>query len=403
MADTARPLRLYLVAGEHSGDALGARLIAALREEAGVPLELAGVGGELMQAEGCPSLFPLSDIAVMGPIAILRQLPFLLRRINETARDALSFDPDILIILDSPEFTHQVAKRVRKKAPQIPIIDYVSPSVWAWRPGRAKKMRRYVDHILAILPFEPEAHRRLGGPACTYVGHPLAERIEWLKQLDGAPLREQLGIPEGVKVLTVLPGSRGSEVERLMQPFGEALALIKEKIPDLAVVLPTMQSVKERVLAATKDWPIAPHIVEGSDAKFQSFKLGDAALAASGTVTLELALARIPMVVAYKVDPLAAYIRYFMTVDMVALPNLILGRKAFPELLQMYCTPEALAEALLPLLQGGPERDAQLKSLDEVIAKVAKEHRAPALEATKVVLDYRDTRAAAEAAAKAAG
>ncbi|XSG82448.1 MAG: lipid-A-disaccharide synthase [Methyloligella sp. ZOD6] len=386
-----RPLRFYLVAGEHSGDALGAKLIQGLRSLTSRPLELAGISGELMEAEGCPSLFPLSDVSVMSPLAILRQLPFLLRRINETVEAILAYQPDVLVILDSPEFTHQVAKRVRKRAPHIPIIDYVSPTVWAWRPGRAKKMRRYVDHVLAILPFEPEVHERLGGPTCSYVGHPLIERIEELESLDPSALRKQLGIEAGRKILLVLPGSRGSEVQRLMAPFGEAIRLLQEKIPDLEVVLPTVSSVRHLVEEGIETWPLKPHILTGTDNKFAAFKLADVALAASGTVTLELALSRRPMVVAYKVDPLAAYIRYIILVDMVAMSNLILGEKRFPELLQYYCTPEALAEALLPLLQGGPELEAQKAALDEVIRRVTEKDEPPSIRAARIVLSYAET------------
>jgi len=383
-----RPLRLYLVAGEHSGDALGAKLIQGLRQLTDRPLELAGVAGELMEAEGCPSLFPISDVAVMSPLAILRQLPFLVQRINETAEAAIAYQPDVLVILDSPEFTHQVAKRVRRWAPHIPIIDYVSPTVWAWRPGRAKKMRRYVDHVLAILPFEPEVHERLGGPACSYVGHPLVERVDELATLDSSPLRAELGIDPDRKVLLVLPGSRRSEVQRLMEPFGQAIALLLEKIPDLQIVLPTVASVRDLVEEGIKTWPLQPHIVTGTDNKFAAFKLADVALAASGTVTLELALSRTPMVVAYKVDPLAAYIRYIILVDMVAMANLILGRKAFPELLQYYCTPEALRDALLPLLQGGPELEEQKKALDEVARLVTEKDEPPSIRAARIVLSY---------------
>lgn len=385
-----RPLRLFLVAGEHSGDALGAKLIEALRQLTLRPLELAGVGGPLMQAEGCPSLFPLSDIAIMSPLAILKRLRFLIRRINETAAAALAFQPDILIILDSPEFTHQVAKRVRKKAPHIPIIDYVSPSVWAWRSGRASKMRRYVDHVLAILPFEPEAYRRLGGPPCSYVGHPLVERLEWLEGLERAELRAKLDIPQDAKVLLVLPGSRGSEVQRLLGPFGETVQQLQARIGPFEVLVPTVEGVRERVQATIADWPVSPRLILGDAAKFESFKLADAALAASGTVTLELALSRLPMVVAYKVDPLAAYIRYLLTVDMVALPNLILGEKAFPELLQENCTPQALADALAVLLADTetPELAAQRAGLDRVIEAVKEEGEPPSIRAAKIVLSY---------------
>src|SRR5690606_20333333 len=199
----------------------------------------------------------------------------------------------------SPEFTHPIARRIRRRCPQIPIIDYVSPSVWAWRPGRAKRMRRYIDHVLALLPFEPDAHRRLGGPPCTYVGHPLIERRAWLDALDSAPLTERLGIDREQPVLVVLPGSRSSEVERLMQPFGDTVRLLHARGLANQVIVPAVPHVRPFIEEAVADWPVRPHLVEGEEDKFRAFKLATAALAASGTVTLELAIAGTPAVVAY--------------------------------------------------------------------------------------------------------
>ena len=191
---TGGPTKIFLIAGEHSGDALGGKLIEALRAQSSRPLELKGIGAEFMEAQGLHSMFPLTELAVMSPLDVLPRLLHILRRIKESAAAVIDFDPDVLVILDSPEFTHQVAKRVRRKAPQIPIVDYVSPSVWAWRPWRARSMRRYVDHILGILPFEPDAHRRLGGPPCSYVGHPLTEKLDWIETRDPGGLRKRLGI-----------------------------------------------------------------------------------------------------------------------------------------------------------------------------------------------------------------
>src|SRR5512144_1822145 len=249
-----RPLKLFLIAGERSGDTLGGKLIEALRAQSTRPLELRGVGGELMEEQGCPSLFPLSEIAVMSLVDVLPRLPNIWQRIRQSVDAVIAQAPDALVILDSPEFTHQVAKRVRARAPHIPIIDYVSPSVWAWRPGRARKMRRYVDHILAILPFEPEAHRRLGGPACSYVGHPLIEKLDWMQNRDAEALRGRLGIPQDRDVLVVLPGSRTSEVKRLMAPFGEALRLLQAEAGPFEVVLPAVTSVRPLIEEGLKGW-----------------------------------------------------------------------------------------------------------------------------------------------------
>ena len=389
-ASPVGPLRLFLIAGEHSGDALGARLIDALRLLSPRPLELAGVGGELMERRGCPSLFPLHELAVMSPLAILARLPSLWRRLQETVRAALAFQPDVLVILDSPEFTHQVAKRIRRMRPELPIVNYVSPSVWAWRPWRARKMRRYVDHILAILPFEPDVHARLGGPTCSYVGHPMVEKLDWIGSLDAQPLRQRLGIPKGRSVLLVLPGSRASEVHRLMAPFGDALRVLAAQGEPFEVVVPVVESVRALVEDGLRSWPVTPHLVTDEADKFRAFKLATVALAASGTVTLELALSGTPMVIAYKVDALAYNLRFLFLAHSVALPNLILGARVFPEFLHQDCSGEKLAGALAPLMHEGPERDAQRQGLAKVIELVRETGDSPTERAARLVLSYAD-------------
>ncbi len=390
----SRPLKLFLIAGEHSGDALGAKLIEGLRAQSTRPLELQGVGGELMAERGCPSLFPLSELAVMSLVDVLPRLPNIWRRIRQSVDAVIAQSPDALVILDSPEFTHQVAKRVRRRAPQIPIIDYVSPSVWAWRPGRARKMRRYVDHILAILPFEPDAHRRLGGPACSYVGHPLVEKLDWMRNLDAEALRGRLGIAKDRVVLLVLPGSRASEVKRLMAPFGDAVRQLQAEAGPFEVILPAVASVRPRIEEGLKGWSMTPHIVSGEADKFAAFKLARAALAASGTVTLELALAGTPMVVAYRADPIASSLRFLLIAHSVVLPNLILGENVFPELLNRECDGERLSKALLPLIRGGPERERQLSGLARVGEQVRQTDDAPSARAARIVLAYAERRQA---------
>lgn len=384
----AEPLRLFLIAGEHSGDALGAKLIEGLRALSLRPIELQGVGGELMAEQGCPSLFPLTEIAVMSPLDVLPRLPRIWRRIRQSVKAVIAQDPAVLVILDSPEFTHQVAKRVRRLRPNIPIVDYVSPSVWAWRPGRARKMRRYVDHILAILPFEPETHSHLGGPACSYVGHPLVEKLDWIAQLDPEALRWRLGIATNRPVLVVLPGSRTSEVKRLMAPFGDALRRLQAEAGPFEVILPAVASVRGLIEQGLATWPVTPHIVSSEADKFASFKLARAALAASGTVTLELALAGTPMVVAYRSDPLATRLRFLLIAHSVVLPNLILGENVFPELLNEECSGERLSAALLPLMRGGVERDRQLGGLARVTERVRATDEPPSFRAAKIVLAY---------------
>jgi lipid-A-disaccharide synthase len=387
--DECSPLRLFLVAGEHSGDALGGKLIESLRALSPRPLLLKGVGGALMREQGCPSLFPLAEIAVMGPLDILPRLPAIWRRIRETAEAVIALQPHALVILDSPEFTHQLAKRVRRRAPQIPIVNYVSPTVWAWRPGRARKMRAYVDHILAILPFEPEAHLRLGGPPCSYVGHPLVEKLDWIESLDAESLRRRLEIPKDRLVIVVLPGSRSSEVKRLMPTFGSALKIIQdERIESFEVILPAVDTVRGLVEAGMADWPVTPHLVSSEEDKFAAFRIAGAALAASGTVTLELALAGTPMVVGYRADVLVSSLRYLLVTHSVVLANLVLGENVFPEFLLQNCTPENLAGALLPLLRDGPERERQLQGAARVKKRVHEIGGPPSQRAARIVLDY---------------
>ena len=387
-ATERRPLRVFLIAGEHSGDALGGKLIEALRQLSPRPFELAGVGGELMEAQGCASLFPLEELAVMSPLDVLPRLWSIYRRIRQAVDAVLAFQPDVLVILDSPEFTHQVARRVRHRNPQIPVVDYVSPSVWAWRPWRARSMLRYVDHVMAILPFEPEVYVRLGGPPCSYVGHPLIEKLDWIDALDAQGLRERLGIASESKVLVVLPGSRASEVKRLMGTFGETLRVLQEKMGPFEVILPAVSTVRPLIEDRLQAWPLRPHLVSGETDKFTAMRLATAALAASGTVTLELSLAGTPMVVAYRVDPIARRLRFLLIAPAVALPNLILGEKVFPELLQEDCTAENLADVLVPLMQGGSSRNAQLPALAQVRTEMRVEGDEPSKQAAKIVLDY---------------
>ncbi|MGH1417429.1 MAG: lipid-A-disaccharide synthase [Hyphomicrobiaceae bacterium] len=383
------PLKLFLVAGEHSGDALGAKLITALRDEwNGEDLELQGVGGPLMAGEGLASLFPLDEVAVMGPVAILKALPRIVRRVYQTVDAAKAFKPDVIVIIDSPEFTHPIAKRLRRALPDVPIIDYVSPSVWAWRSGRAAKMAAYIDHVLALLPFEPEAHRRLGGPACTYIGHPLIERIEWLRALDPEPLKQRLQLTSQNPVLVVLPGSRGSEIAKLMAPFGDTLCELQRLGVRPQVVLPAVRSKYDMIEELARDWPVAPHIVTGEDDKFRAFKLADAALAASGTVTLELGMSRVPMVVAYRVEKAATVVRYLLKIPSVVLANLVLGEEPFPEFLQEHCIATKMAPALLELIQETPARRRQLEALDAIPAAMASLTKHPSETAAKVVLSY---------------
>jgi lipid-A-disaccharide synthase len=391
-AAEARDLKLFLIAGEHSGDALGAKLMGALDQGRRGRIRYLGVGGPQMAMAGLSSQFPIEDVAVMGPLAILPRLPRILRRIGSTAAAAVACEPDAVVIIDSPEFTHPIARRIRRRRPDIPIIDYVSPSVWAWRPGRANKMRAYVDHVLALLPFEPEAHARLQGPPCTYVGHPLIERLAAIKGLDPSPLAQRLGLAPGSQLLVVLPGSRPSEVSRLLRPFGETLQRLRERGRKFEVAVPLLASVRHLVEPALAHWPILPHLLHSEEDKFCAFRLARAALAASGTVSLELALAGTPMVIAYKVDPVAApALRRMITAPSTVLPNLILGSHTIPEFHQEHCTAAKLANALAALLDDGPARQQQLQALAEVPEKMRLPRGTPSQAAAEIVLNYAET------------
>ena len=363
-------LKFFIVAGEHSGDALGAKLMAALTAKLANGVTFSGVGGAEMAHQGLQSLFPIEDVAVMGPMAILPALPRITQRVYQTVAAALEAKPDAVIIIDSPEFTHPIAKRIRKRAPGIPIIDYVSPSVWAWRPGRARKMRPYVDEILGLLPFEPEAHVRLGGPHCTYVGHPLIERLGEIEGADAAGLARRLKLDPAKPVLLVLPGSRRSEVGRLIGVFGETVGRLAQSGPAFEIVVPALPHVRAEIEHASAAWAVKPRIVDSAAEKYAAMRLARAALAASGTVTLELALAGTPMVVAYKVDGLIASIRFLIKTPSVILANLILGGNAFPEFLQEAATAENLSKALRPLMSDSPGRAAQVAALARIPAKM---------------------------------
>ena len=353
------PLRVALVAGESSGDQLGFKLMRALRAATSGRIEFFGVGGEAMAADGMKSFFPMSEIAVMGILPILAKLPTLLARIRQTADAIIEGSPDALVIIDSPDFTHRVARRVRRALPRLPVVGYGSPTVWAWRPGRAKAMRGYVDCVLALLPFEPAAHERLGGPRCVYVGHPLIERLDELRPNAEEAARRAASPPR----IVVLPGSRRAETARLMEDFGAALTLVSRNVGAIEAVLPTLPHVEAEVRARAVAWSVRPRIVVGEAEKLAAFRGARAALAKSGTGTLELALAGVPMVGAYKVARRDAWLKYFVSVSTILLPNLILGERAIPELLQRDCSPAALAGALAPLMGDGPERAAQVEAL----------------------------------------
>lgn len=382
MSGAAAP-HVFLVAGEESGDRLGAALIAAIKRRSPAA-RFSGVGGTQMAAQGVASLFPLGDLAIIGFAAIPAGLPKIVKRIRQTADAAIAGKPDVLVIIDSPEFTHRVARRVRAHSPAIPIVDYVCPSVWAWRPGRARAMRSYVDHVLALLPFEPAAVRRLGGPACTFVGHPLGERAGHLRP-NPEEARRRLADPP---LLLVLPGSRAGEIRRLAGIFGEAVALAAKRAGALDVVVPAVPRLADTVKAAVASWPIPARVVTDPDEKDAAFRAARAALTKSGTSTLELAVAGVPMVAAYKVPLLEEVIaRRLITIQNIILANLVMGENVVPQLLQRDCTPERVAAALAPLLSDTPERRAQVQAFGRLDTIMETGRTVPSDRAAAIVLD----------------
>jgi lipid-A-disaccharide synthase len=375
--------RVFLIATEESGDRLGANLMKVLRQRLGDAVQFEGVGGRAMAREGLESLFPIEELSIIGLAAVVKDLPKILGLIKETAIAVTEAAPDILVIIDSPDFTHRVARRVRAKDPRIPIVNYVSPSVWAWRPGRARAMLKYVDHVLALLPFEPEAYRRLRGPPCSYVGHPLTEQLSSLRPNPEEAARRAQSPP----VLLVLPGSRRSEIRHHMAVFGQAVARLQDQGVTFELVLPTMPHLQEAVVDAVKGWPVQPQVVIGEQEKRAKFRIAHAALAKSGTVTLELALAGVPMVTAYRTGSVEAWIlRRAIKVNSVILANLVIGENVIPEFLQEDCTPEKLAAALRDVLGDTEFRQRQLEAFGKIDGIMSTGNQPPSVRAADVVL-----------------
>lgn len=386
----AGPL-VFLIAGEPSGDLLGARLMAALKAETGGRVRFAGLGGPLMQAEGLRSLFDISELAVMGVAEVIKDIPRILRRIRQTREAALAARPDILVSIDVPSFSLEVSQKL--KGAGFPLVHYVAPSVWAWKAWRAKHVARFLDHLMTLLPFEPPYFEK-HGLATSFVGHPAVEAAERPKDPEG--LRRRLGLTPDQLLLTVLPGSRRSEVRRLAPVFGEALGLLAERHPGLAAVVPTVPNVAEQVRAAVAAWPVPVTVLEGEQAKYDAFAASRAAIAASGTVGLELAVAGLPAVMAYKVNGLSAWIaRRALKIRWVSIASLVLDRLVQPECLQENCRPDVIARTLEPLLDETPERRRVVAEGSEAARLLGQGEESPSRRAAKVVLSVMALRLAA--------
>ena len=382
-ASSVTERRIFLIATEESGDRLGAGLMKVLRQRLGDAVQFDGVGGRAMAREGLNSLFPIEELSIVGFAAVVKQLRKILRLIRQTVDAVIEASPDILVIIDSPDFTHRVARRVRARTPLLPIVDYVSPSVWAWRPGRAQTMRSYIDHVLALLPFEPAAYRELHGPPCSYVGHSLIEQIATLRPDTSEQQRRDAEPP----VLLVLPGSRRSEIRHHLAIFGDARGRLRAAGVDFELMLPTMAHLVEAISEGVKSWPVAPRIVTGEADKRAAFRIARVALAKSGTVTLELALAGVPMVTAYRVGAAEAWIlRRLIKVRSVILANLVLGKEVIPEFLQENCTAENLSQALAEMLADSTARQRQIEAFAELDTIMSTGNQPPSVRAADIVL-----------------
>ena len=386
MTAAIRPLRLAIVTGEESGDLLGADLVQALRRQYVGEVTLTGVGGEHLAALGLNSLFDQHEIALVGLSAIVKKLPQLIRRISQLAAAIIAAKPDCLVIIDSPDFTHRVARKVRAADPSIPIINYISPSVWAWRPERAKAMRAYVDHVLAILPFEVQALKDLDGPPATYVGHRLVSHTPLLEAAKRNRARDAGLGDRAEKNLVILPGSRRSEITSLAEPFGETVDLLASRGNRINVVLPTLPKVEPLVRRLTASWKVQPRIVVGEPERLKAFAEADAALAASGTVSLELALARVPTVLSYRPDWLArTFLAPRITIWSAALPNIIADEPVVPEYFNIFVRAGSLARQIEQLLVPGHRRSAQLESFDKISRLMQTDRPAGEIAAEKVL------------------
>ena len=375
-----------LVCGEPSGDLLGGELMAGLKAVAGAGVKFSGVGGAAMEAQGLKSLYPLDSTAVMGLREVVPKIPAILRRVREACDFALATRPDAVVLIDSPDFTHRIAQQLKRRDPSIRTINYVAPQVWASRAYRARKMSHYFDLVLALLPFEAPFFEKYGLRS-VFVGHPVVERAA--KICGGAEFRTRHGIAPDAPLLVVLPGSRTNEIRFILPVFRDAVARIAARVPGLITVLPTIPHVAARVKAATENWPAPLHIVESETDKFAAFDAADVALAASGTVTTELALARKPMVVGYKAGWLTYVLALpLMNVKYITLINILLGREAVPEFLQARCNPDNLAGAVTKLLTDKDDAGHELHDLDEATALLGRGGEAPSVRAARAIVDF---------------
>ena len=374
---------IYMIAGEESGDRLGAPLMQALKRLTGGNIAFSGIGGEKMTGQGLNSLFSMDDLSVMGLAEVLPRIPRLIKRLNHVVADIRELKPDVLVTIDAPDFSFRVAQRLSNT--EVRRVHYVAPTVWAWRPGRAEKISHFLDHLLTLLPFEPPYFER-HGLACTYVGHPILQN--GADHGDGLAFRSERGIEDDTVLLAVLPGSRESEISLHLPVFAETVARLHSDIPGLEVVIPTLAATQCLVVKGTRSWLIPVHLTNNDDDKCSAFAAANAALAASGTVALELALAGTPAVISYKMALLTGYLaRRLVRTPYASLVNLILNREAVPEYLLERCRADLLSDAVRQLIDQPDLQRAQKDAYFEALTLLGHNQFDPNARAAQAVLN----------------
>jgi len=344
-----------MVAGEPSGDQLGAGLMKFLKRGLGDQIAFAGVGGEQMESEGLESLFPMSDLSVMGFAEVLPRIFLLNRRLKETALSVRDLNPDILLTIDSPGFTFRLAKKVQSF--DFPKVHYVAPTVWAWRPSRAREMSKLYDHLMVLLPFEPQ-YFNYQDMKCTFVGHPVAKESSAAL---GIKFREDKDIINK-QTLGIFPGSRKSEVLRMIPIFTKVVEQLSKDFPKLKIIITTVPHLKSLISLSTSDWKFKPIIVDSFIERKAAHQACNVAIAASGTISTELAAAKVPVVVGYKVSPLTAFIaKKLLRVSHVSLINIVARKRIIPEFLQDECSPKNLLGSVTELLTNSSARQLQVR------------------------------------------
>lgn len=381
-----KEMLVYLIAGEPSGDLLASRLMKALIKKTNGKVRFAGIGGETMMANGFESLFDSSELAVMGVAEVIPSIPRIMARIRQTVDDIVAKKPDVVVTVDSWSFSARVNKGLRSLNTGIPQIHYVAPQVWAWKKRRARTCGRYIDRLMALLPYEAKYFQPYGLKV-DFVGHPVVEG--GAAKGDGTAFRKGNDIPEQTKLLCVLPGSRRSETKYLLPIFKETIAGLAEKYPEMHIVIPTVVTVEKAVREATADWALPVHIVTGETDRYDAFAACDAALAASGTVALELAMAKVPYTIAYKMNPISSWLaRRLVKGKFANLVNILADREIVKEYLLEDCTVENLAAEAEKLLDDEEYRQAQLRDAFNVLKLLgADDPVSPSSKAAAVVLD----------------